>query len=330
MSLPSVDRRTDVNNRMKRSIASAVPAAAVAAVFVWAAASTLQPPSGPGRTSGRRPGARGTFRFGHAKPSRRGRPAVSLPQEALTTTATVTGSTASLSALVSPLGLLVADTELVYGPTLYGFDVEQFVSERGGYLASYTEVVNGETLTGAELVNAVAEDYSVGPRVLLALIEAHSGWVTQPRPDPGLAPLDQPVAALGDALAMAADELNSGYYGYKYDDRRQITLADGSSLLIPDTNPGTFAVLAATWRGATWHTWGGMEGPSRFSVAWSALFGDPYDMVVTEAVPSELRYVDLELPIEEGLMWYLTAGPHSPRGAGAARAAIDLSPPPGG
>ena len=81
-----------------------------------------------------------------------------------------------------PLGLVVPDSEVVYGPTLYGFDTAEVVAEAGGYLAGYSEQVGGEILTGAAIVERVANAYSVGPRVLLTLIEQRSGWLRAPSP----------------------------------------------------------------------------------------------------------------------------------------------------
>lgn len=248
---------------------------------------------------------------------------------ALVTPGPAGGPTRRPLAAVRALDLLVADSELVYGPTLYGFDVERFVTEQGGYLSSYTEDVDGVEMTGAAIVEQVAQDFSVGPRVLLALIQAHSGWVTRPNPDVGT-PLAQPVASLRDALLLTADQLNTGYYGHKLDDLRTVALADGAVLELPDVNSGTFAVLATTWRDDTTASWGGMVASSRFHNAWVELFGDPYRSVGSAVVPEDLRYVPLELPIDEGQVWYFTGGPHAPWGAGAARAAIDLSPPPAG
>ena len=235
---------------------------------------------------------------------------------------------AAAAVVAAPLGLLLADSELVYGPTLYGFDVEAFVAGHDGYLAAYRESIEGEELSGAAIVRRVAEDFSVGPRVLLALIEAHSGWVTRPEPEQRAFAVDEPVAGLRDGLVMAADALNTAYYAHRLQERRSIVLSDGTELAVPDTNPGTFAVLAVTWRGATAATWGGMSGPSRFHAAWTRLFGDPstYDVVAT--LPPDIPHVDLALPFPSGEVWFFTAAPHPPWGTGAAPAAIDFSPPP--
>ena len=43
---------------------------------------------------------------------------------------------------------MIPDSELVYGPASAQFDVDLFVHEHNGYLANYTQDVNGETLSG--------------------------------------------------------------------------------------------------------------------------------------------------------------------------------------
>ncbi|RLC90296.1 MAG: hypothetical protein DRI77_14935, partial [Chloroflexi bacterium] len=91
------------------------------------------------------------------------------------TTATETG----------PVLKLIPDSELVYGPAYIHFDLEGFVAGQGGYLATYTEEVEGSLLTGAEIVQLVSQRFGVGPRVLLTLLELRAGWVTEPQPAVG-------------------------------------------------------------------------------------------------------------------------------------------------
>src|SRR4026208_1076013 len=59
---------------------------------------------------------------------------------------------------------LIPDSELVYGPASTLFDLDAFVHEKGGYLANYTQDVNGETLSGIQIITRLAQSYSVNPR----------------------------------------------------------------------------------------------------------------------------------------------------------------------
>jgi LysM repeat protein len=65
---------------------------------------------------------------------------------------------------------IIPDSELVYGPASAKFDTEAYIQSQGGYLASYQEDVEGELLSGAQIVTRVARSYSVNPRLLLALL----------------------------------------------------------------------------------------------------------------------------------------------------------------
>ena len=51
-----------------------------------------------------------------------------------------------------PADKIIPDSELVYGPLSTVTDVEAFIHSKGGYLWNYTQDVNGETLTAAQVV----------------------------------------------------------------------------------------------------------------------------------------------------------------------------------
>ncbi len=119
-----------------------------------------------------------------------------------------------------PAYKIIPDSELVYGPLSTMTDVDAFIHSKGGYLASYTQDVNGETLTAAQAVVRAAQSYSVNPRILLALLEYRSGWLTKTNPDPALN--EQPFGfydawyhGLFRQLEWAAIQLNSGYYRWR-------------------------------------------------------------------------------------------------------------------
>ncbi len=229
-----------------------------------------------------------------------------------------------------PLGMLLPDSELLLGPTLYNWDASSYVASEGGYMARYSEAVDGEVLSGAQVVDRVAGEYSVGPRLLLALVDMHSGWVRNPEPAERYFPVGEPLPGLRTGLAQAAASLNRFFYAHLYDGLRTITLKDGTTIEVPASNAATFALLAYLSREATVESWAGLEAPSRFYAAWAGLFGDPYQYLSTEVLPHPLPEVELRLPFTAGEMWYYVAGPHNAAGPGTPRAAIDFAPPPEG
>ena len=79
----------------------------------------------------------------------------------------------------APAFKVIPDSELVYGPASANLDIADFIQSKGGYLAQHREEVNEKQMTGAQIVERVAQDYSVNPRLLLAALEYQSGWVTK-------------------------------------------------------------------------------------------------------------------------------------------------------
>ncbi len=73
---------------------------------------------------------------------------------------------------------LIPDTEVVNSPSSVGFDISGFINEAGGYLSTYSEYLasTGKT-SGADIIAKVSREYSVNPRLLLALLEYQGGWV---------------------------------------------------------------------------------------------------------------------------------------------------------
>ena len=78
--------------------------------------------------------------------------------------ATATPRPLPASPVAGPNYPIIPDAELVFGPTTLGWDIQYEIISRAGFLASYKEEVNGEVLSGAQIVEMVARDYSVHPR----------------------------------------------------------------------------------------------------------------------------------------------------------------------
>jgi len=82
----------------------------------------------------------------------------------------------------APAVKLIPDSELVNGPSAVGFDAAAVVASQRGYLSNYIERIGDETLSGVQIVQRVAEQTSVHPRVLLAALDYAGGWVSSPNP----------------------------------------------------------------------------------------------------------------------------------------------------
>jgi hypothetical protein len=239
---------------------------------------------------------------------------------------------------MSPGGDLLPDGELVYSPTAADFDLASFVDAAGGYLSRYTETVEGDPLSGAAIVQRVADENSVNPRLLLALLEFRSGWVTgfPINADATQYPIGFRIPdrrGLYQDLSVAATQLNLGYYGWREGTMLETTAGGGAIRWNPTLNAGSVALLrlfvlltdSGDWLSA-------IVGPAGFAEAYQAMFGDPWARAAAAGpvLPPDLTQPPLELPFIPGQYWSLTAGPHPAWSSGTPRSAIDLSPITGG
>ena len=226
---------------------------------------------------------------------------------------------------------IIPDSELVYGPASAQFDTDAFIQKQGGYLANFTQDVNGETLTGSQIVERVSQDYSVNPRLLLALLEYKSQWVTNTAPSN----LDYPYgfydnyhAGLYRQTAWAANNLNRGYYLWRANALSTLSLSDGTYVpMSPTVNAGTAGLqyfLAQFNSRAVWDLDVSQFG---FLLTYNLLFGNPFDIQIANLIPSNLTQPPMQLPFEPGQTWSFTGGPHGGWDSGSAWAAIDFAPP---
>ncbi|WP_376792108.1 LysM peptidoglycan-binding domain-containing protein [Thermoflexus sp.] len=225
---------------------------------------------------------------------------------------------------------LIPDSELVYGPAYLDFSVSETVRRFGGYLSRYQETIGGRTRSGIEILEEVARNHGVGPRVLLTLLEMQSGWVRGEPADERarLYPMGwaRPgYEGLFRQLNWAADRLNDGYYGFKGRSMWTIRFADGRRVRVADgLNAGTVAVQSFLAAVRPPEDWAQAVGPQGFPVIYRALFGEPFREEPVRSVPPEPAW---RLPWADGERWYFTGGPHGGWGNGAAWGALDFAPP---
>ncbi len=228
---------------------------------------------------------------------------------------------------------IIPDSELVYGPASVGFDLAGFIKQEGGYLAHYKDEINGDTYTGAQVIQLIAEEYSVNPRLLLAVLEYQSHWVTKSNPKSDT--LDYPLGlyqpsrtGLYHQIAWAADNLNHGYYLWRVDGAATWTLNDGTVIRIASTiNAGTAGVQAFFAAVDGNQDWADAVSEKGLYATYNNLFGNPFDLAIEPLIPDGLEQPKMQLPFERGVSWSFTGGPHGGWGDGSAWAAIDFAPP---
>jgi murein DD-endopeptidase MepM/ murein hydrolase activator NlpD len=227
---------------------------------------------------------------------------------------------------------ILPDNLFVDGPSTVGFNTQAFVSSQPGWLKDYEAYADNGYHSGAELVDIVALDYSVSPRVLLALLQYQTGALSQPVAPQGpyiLGDQDYDYPDLYGQLEWAATILNNGYYGWRTGLLTQFVHPDGT-LERPD--PWQTAATVAFQYYFSLHDsdadYNLAVGPNGIAQTYLTLFGDPW-LDVQATIPVSLQQPTLILPFLPGTSWSLTGGPHNSYGTPALYpwAALDFAPP---
>ncbi len=232
---------------------------------------------------------------------------------------------------------LIPDSEIVYSPSAINFDTAAFIAQAGGYLADYKEYLVSSGITrGSDIVANIAINNSINPRLLLALLEYQGHWVFG---EPPTATAQQyPLGYVNDRykrlyrqLAWTVNQLSIGYYGWREGLLTELTFRDGTrTRLAPDLNAGTVALAyffaqvsanSTAWLQA-------MDANNGFPAFYARMFGDPWARAYTvePLYPPDLTQPPMILPIQKGIPWFFTGGPHGAWEHDGARAALDFAP----
>jgi LysM repeat protein len=227
---------------------------------------------------------------------------------------------------------ILPDSEVVNGPSAQEFDVADEVRRRPGFLVTLTDFVHQNQRPAWDVVEIVAMEYSIHPRLLLTLLEYQTNALTNPFPEGSeirypLGFEDPTRTGLYRQLQWAADRLNDGFYGWRIGALNQFDLPDGH-LLRPDPwqNAGTVSLynfFSELYGLDEINQIMGIEG---FQETYRSLWGDPFELEI-ELVPGNLRQPALLLPFQPGVVWDYSAGPHPTWGSSLPMGAIDLAPP---
>ena len=231
-----------------------------------------------------------------------------------------------------PAEQLLPDSEMVYSPHAIDFDISGFVESQDGFLSQYKEIVAKRSRSGAEVVALAARDHSVNPRVLLALLEYHSGWVSQPARPLGNA-LNFPLGHLAPEtqglyrqLTWLANELGTGYYGWRAGTLTELLFPDSSLVrLSPELNAGTVALQYYFSLRTSGRSWAEAVSMTGFIETYWRLFGDPFDYA-HPLYEIGIQQPELILPFLKGRIWAFTGGPHGAWERESAWAALDFAP----
>jgi LasA protease len=228
---------------------------------------------------------------------------------------------------------LIPDSEIVDGPYNAFFDLAGFIQSKNGQLARHQEEVEGILMTGTQIVEMVATNYSVNPRLLLALMEYQTGWLTTvPAHIDALSfPMGNPDPYRSNLylqLTWAANTLNTGYYRWRVNALDYYRSVNGVLIpASPQINAGTAALHFFFAQLQDEGAWRQSVSEYGFIQIYQDLFGNPFDWTVDPIVPSDLAQPVFQLPFEPGVSWVFTGGAHGGWADGSAWSALDFAPP---
>jgi LasA protease len=235
----------------------------------------------------------------------------------------------------APSTLILPDSEVVYSPSSLDLDVAAFTKKAGGRLSKYNEYLANGNHTGADLILMVAQDNSINPRLLMALLEYQSHWITaQPgnlmQEEYPMGNSDINFRKLFEQLTWAARMLSIGYYGWRTGTLNSVTFPDGTSLrLSPEPNAGTVAVQYFFSRLYNQREWSGvLYSDNGFPAMYEKLFGSPWERAQTfePLFPPNTVQPPLELPFYYDRIWSFSGGPHPAWSSDSPYAALDFAP----
>ncbi len=227
---------------------------------------------------------------------------------------------------------MLPDALFINGPAQQGFRVSAYVNEQPGWFKNYSFFIGNRERRGGEIIDYIATEFSISPRLLLAILEYQTGGLSQEQPmvDIDLYPLgyrDQFAKGIARQLVWAANTLNNGYYGWRAGSLVTISLRDG---LIENPDPWQNAASVAL------HYYYAQVLPKEaydYAVSgeglhqtYTRLFGDPWRGGETH-IPGSLTQPEMRFPFPPGKSWAYTGGPHTGWGEGEPLAALDFAPP---
>ena len=227
---------------------------------------------------------------------------------------------------------ILPDSLFINGPAQVGFDPVAFVNSQPGWFKNYEFFTGEAPHKGGELVAQIALDYSISPRLLLALIEFQTGALSQPQPpnpevDYPLGYRDYNSKGIYRQLLWAANLLNEGYYRWREGLMKEFDLLDGrQQRLDPWINATTASLQNYFSRIYTPEIYDQAIHGEGLAQTYKNLFGDPW-VNVQPHIPVNLRQPALRFPFPAGHTWAYTGGPHTGWGNGEPLSAVDFAPP---
>ena len=226
---------------------------------------------------------------------------------------------------------IIPDAAFVYGPDLLDFDLRVFLDSTTGWFKYYGALIQEKYRNSAGVIRYYAENYSLNPKLLLALVEYQTGALSNPKRDrakeESFLGFENYHRGVELQISYAADLLNDGFYRYFNGELTSLAHEDGTIENIdPWQNSATVALqyyFSQVYEGEAYKK---AIGPDGFAKTFRDLFGDPWQRDLT-VLPGSLTQPQYILPFQKGTTWSYTGGPHTGWGTRKPWAAIDFAPP---
>lgn len=226
---------------------------------------------------------------------------------------------------------ILPDSLFINGPEQVDFDVVEYVDSQPGWLKAYIDYPSGNRMRGGEIIQHVAINFSLSPRLLLAIIEYQTGGLTQPvipdeNQDYPLGFMDKDHKGLAKQLVLAANLLNNGYYGWRTGRLTSFDHNDGR-VEYPDPwqNAASVAIQYYFSQVLSRQAYEKATQDQGLLKTYQALFENPW-LKVEPHIPGSLQQPEMVMPFEIDKTWNYTGGPHTGWGTGDPWAAIDFAP----
>jgi LysM repeat protein len=230
---------------------------------------------------------------------------------------------------------IMPDSEIIYSPSAIGFDAESYAGIPLGYLSSYREYLVPEWHNGGNVIEKIAIENSINPRILLSILEFQSNWVLGHPANAGvnLYPIgteDDMDTGLYAQMVWVSNQLSTGYYGWREGSLNEYLFVDGTRMRIsPELNAGSVAVQYLFSKLYAYEAWLEVIDESEgFPAMHKSMFPDPWVRAAQEEplFTADLTQPELTLPFFGGQLWSFSSGPHGAWDRSGAQAALDFAP----
>jgi len=225
---------------------------------------------------------------------------------------------------------ILPDAAFVNGPDVSSFNTQAFIVQHQGWYSRYSAWAFDGTRNAGEIVDYVGINYSISPKILLALLDYLGGAFT----DTALSGSERNILGLESdywtgvylQLSYASNLLNDAFYRWREGSLIEFELEDGS-LIRPDPWQNAATVSLQYFFSKTLSVQGFHQaiGPDGFVKTYQKLFGDQW--TIQPHIPGSLVQPQMILPYEKDEVWAYTGGPHTGWGSMAPWSALDFAPP---